>query len=267
MSVRWILGGLLLAGSTLPAPAQPGPITPAKTVKLFNGQDLAGLTTWLKDAKGADPRKVFSAKGGTLHVSGDGFGYLATDLPYRDYHLIVEYKWGKKTDGGKYVRNSGILLHATGPEGGVGGTWMSSIECQLAQGCVGDLIVIRGKDLNGKVIPVSIKAETALGSDKRPRWKAGGEIRTFTKGQLWWSLHEAGFQELIDTRGRDDVESPRGEWTKVECTCRGSRIEIRVNGTKVNECSDAFPSAGKVLLQSEGFEIDFRGWELHPLKG
>jgi len=68
---------------------------------------------------------------------------------YRDYHLIVEYKWGKRTDGGKFVRNSGILLHATGPDGGAGGTWMSSIECQLAQGCVGDLIPIRGKDEAG----------------------------------------------------------------------------------------------------------------------
>ncbi|MGZ3336771.1 MAG: hypothetical protein ACXVBV_15690 [Isosphaeraceae bacterium] len=68
---------------------------------------------------------------------------------YRDYHLIVEHKWGKRTDGGKFVRNSGILLHATGPDGGAGGTWMSLIECQLAQGCVGDLIPIRGKDEAG----------------------------------------------------------------------------------------------------------------------
>lgn len=68
---------------------------------------------------------------------------------YRDYHLIVEYKWGKRTDGGKFVRNSGILLHATGPDGGAGGTWLSLIECQLAQGCVGDLIPIRGKDEAG----------------------------------------------------------------------------------------------------------------------
>ncbi len=115
-------------------------------IQLFNGKDLTGLYTWLKDTKRDDPRKVFSVHDGLLHISGDGFGYLATEKEYRDYHLVVEYKWGKKTDGGKFVRNSGILLHAIGPDGGAGGTWMSSIECQLAQGCVGDLIVIRGKD-------------------------------------------------------------------------------------------------------------------------
>ena len=113
---------------------------------LFNGKDLAGLSTWLKDTKREDPKKVFSVKDGIVHVSGEGNGYLATDKEYQNYHLIVEYRWGKRTDGGRFVRNSGVLLNATGPDGGAGGVWMSCIECQLAQGCIGDLIVIRGKD-------------------------------------------------------------------------------------------------------------------------
>ncbi len=240
-------------------------VSPAKLTKIFNGKDLSGLTTWLKSSQRKDPTNVFSARDGILHVTGEGFGYVATENAYRDYHLTVEYRWGKKTDGGKYVRNSGILLHATEPDGGAGGTWMSSIEVQLAQGCVGDLIVIRGKDAGGETIPVTIKAETILGTDKRPRWKIGGDVRTFTKGQLWWSLHEAGFKELLDTRGKNDLESPLGEWTKIECTCRGSKIDVAVNGTKVNSCFDAFPSSGKILLQSEGFEIDFRRFEIAPL--
>ena len=204
-----VLAGLLMTAAV--ATAQQ-PIAPKEPVKLFDGKNLDGWTTWLRDTKRDDPRKVFTAKDGILHVSGDGFGYVATTKEYRDYHLSVEYRWGKKTDGGKFVRNSGILLNAVGPDGGAGkGTWMSCIECQLAQGCVGDLIPIRGKDENGNVIPVSLKAETMLGSDKRPRWKAGGDVVTFTNRQLWWHKHEAGFKELLDTRGKDDVESPLGE--------------------------------------------------------
>src|SRR5262245_4378528 len=84
------------------------PVKPTKETKLFNGKDLTGLTTWLRDTKREDPRKVFSVKAGELHISGDGFGYVATDKEYKDYHLTVEYKWGKRTDGGKFVRNSGI---------------------------------------------------------------------------------------------------------------------------------------------------------------
>ncbi len=230
------------------------------SIKLFNGKDLSGLTTWLKASGRDDPQRVFSVHDGVLHISGEGNGYIATVKEYKDYHLTVEYRWGQRTDGGKYVRNSGILLHGTGPDGGANGTWMASIECQLAQGCVGDLIPIRGKE-----IPVSFKSETVLGPDKRPRWKAGGEVRTFTKGQLWWSLHDPTFKELLDTRGKDDVESPRDQWTRVECISQGGRLQVVVNGTRVNEAFDLVPAAGKILLQSEGFEIDFRRFELRPL--
>src|SRR5215467_10373748 len=243
MSRRLAILSILAVASLAPGGEEKAAVRPDKAIRLFNGKDLTGLTTWLKDTKREDPRKVFSVREGVLHISGDGFGYVATDKPYRDYHLVVEYKWGKRTDGGKYVRNSGVLLHAVGPDGGAGGAWMSSVECQLAQGCVGDLIVIRGKDEKGEVIPVTLKAETVLGPDKRPRWKQGGQIRTFTQVQLWWSLHDPDYKELLDTRGKDDVESPLGEWTRVECICAGKTITISVNGTVINHAYDVFPSA------------------------
>jgi Domain of Unknown Function (DUF1080) len=242
------------------------PVSPREVVYLFNGRDLSGLTTWLKDTKHDDPRRVFQITDGMIHVTGDGFGYIATAEEYRDYHVVVEYKWGKRTDGGKYVRNSGILLNAIGPDGGADGTWMASIECQLAQGCVGDLITIRGADAKGAMIQVSLTSETVMGTDKRPRWMKGGEPRVFTNRQLWWSQHDPDFKELLDTRGKNDIESPVGEWTRVDCLCAGNRITVRVNGSTVNECYDAFPAAGKILLQSEGFELFVRKFELHPLK-
>jgi hypothetical protein len=241
-------------------------ITPKGTIQLFNGKDLTDLTTWLKDTKRDDPRKVFRVADGKLHITGDGFGYIATDKAYSDYHLIVEYKWGKKTDDGKFVRNSGILLHGVGPDGGAGGTWMSCIECQLAQGCNGDLIPIRGKDAKQGIVPVRFTSDVVLGPDKRPRWKKGGERREFTSGQLWWSQHDPDFKELLDTRGKNDVESPLGEWTRVECLCEGKTITVKVNGATVNHCYDAFPAAGKILLQCEGFELYVRKFEVQPLK-
>lgn len=247
----------------------PGKIEPAirpeKPIVLFNGHDLSGFTTWLKDTKVADPRAVFQVHDGQIQISGDGDGYLATRESYRDYHLIAEYRWGKRTNGGKFVRNSGILLHASGPDGGADGTWMSAIECQLAQGCVGDLIPIRGKNASGNQIAVRLASEVVPGPDNRPRWKPGGKTQIFTAGQLWWSNHDPEFKEFLDTRGRDDVESPLGEWTRVECLCDGSRITVRVNGVTVNQCHDVFPPAGKILLQCEGFELFVRKFELHPL--
>ena len=245
--------------------AEPTPISPDKTIPLFNGKDLDHFTPWLKETKENDTNRVFRVTDEMIHVTGEGFGYIATKQAYRDYRLTLEYKWGKKTDGGKYVRNSGVLLHGTGPDGAAGGVWMASIECQLAQGCNGDLICIRGKDAAGTVIPVQITSDTILGPDKRPRWSPGGEKKVFTGRQLWWNKHDPDFQELLDTRGKNDVESPLGEWTNVELLCRGAKIQVKINEQLVNEAYEVFPAAGKILLQSEGFEIYFRKVEIHPL--
>jgi len=253
---------LLHAQSTSPRSA---PITPADApIPLFNGKDLQGLYTWLKDSQREDPQKVFTVENGMIHVSGEPQGYVATVNEYANYRLVVEYKWGERTYGSKTVRNSGILLHATGPDGGRS-PWMSSIECQLAQGCAGDFIVIRGKDADGSTIPVTITSDVEVGPDKRPRWKPGGTATVYSNRQFWWSRHDPEFRELIDTRGRWDVESPLGEWTRVECTCAKNRITVAVNGQTINACYDVYPPAGKILLQSEGFEIWFRKFELHPI--
>ena len=233
-------------------------------IPLFNGNDLTGFYGWLKDTHYKDPHKVFSVDQGILKISGEVNGYLATEKEYRDYHLVVEYKWGAKTYGAKTVRNSGILLHAVGPDGNRS-PWMSSIECQVAQGCVGDFIVIRGKDSSGKEVPVTLTSDTVVARDGRTRWSKGGKPTVYSGKQFWWSKHEPGFEELIDTRGKEDVESPLGEWTRVECICSGNRITVVVNGVTVNECYDVYPSAGKILLESEGFEIHFRQFELKAL--
>jgi hypothetical protein len=47
--------------------------------------------------------------------------------------------------------------------------------------------------------------------------------------------------------------------------CDGDGITVRVNGAIVNVAYDVRPSAGKILLQSEGFELYVRKFELHPL--
>ena len=265
--------GLLLVSLT-PGPglgddAADAPRRPDRVTPLFNGRDLAGLTTWLEDARRDDPRRVFTvAPDGSLRISGDGFGYVGTARPYRDYRLVVEYRWGERT-AGKSVRNSGILLNAVGPDGGVRNTWMPSVEVQLAQGCVGDLVVIRNDpaEVPGAT-PVRFTADSADGPDGHPRWRAeGGAPRTFESGQFWWTRHDPEFGEQLDTRGRDDVESPKGEWTRVECTVDGDRIAVRVNGVLVNECRAVSPAGGgRILLQTEGSELFVRAFELHPLR-
>ena len=114
---------------------------------------------------------------------------------------------------------------------------------------------MEGLTLSSELVPV----------DNNTRWDPRGTPVTYSGKQFWWSRHQPFFKEDYDARGADDVASPVGEWTKVECLCSGSRITIKINGHTVNECSDAVPAAGKILLQAEGDEAFFRNLELRPL--
>ena len=118
---------------------------------MFDGKTLGDCYTWLKDTKREDPRKVFSVADGMLHITGDGLGGIVTNKRYRDYHLVLEYKWGDRTwhDRENATRDSGLLIHSNGNDGGYGGTWMPSIEVQIIEGGVGDFVPVGGPDETG----------------------------------------------------------------------------------------------------------------------
>ena len=264
----------LLATALLTSPlleAEKGaaaPVTPRQAVALFNGKDFSGLYIWLRASGPKDPHEVFSVRDGAIHMKGgEHRGCVTTRRAYKDYHVSVEYKWGEQTDGGKYVRNSGLLVHATGADGGAGrNAWMPSLEIQLAQGCEGDLIVIRGKDKEGDVVKVDMATHVRVAADKKTRWDPKGKKVQYSGRQFWWKDHMPFFKELLDTRGNKDVASPKGEWTRVEAICRGRTVTIKINGVIVNQAVDVFPGHGKILLQNEGHEVYFRNFTISPLK-
>ncbi|MEX0701674.1 MAG: DUF1080 domain-containing protein [Planctomycetales bacterium] len=243
------------------------PIEPMEKVVLFNGKDFTGLVGWLSKTGYEDPTNAYTVVDGTIRMSGEGVGFVRTDKKYKNYHLSVEFKWGQgRTNTSKYVRNSGVLLHGSGIDGGTGNkAWMASIEIQLAQGCEGDIIVIGGADKDGGRIASSATGKMVLGPDKKLRWSPEGvETRSGGK-QLWWSKHQVGFQELLDTRGENDVASPYGEWTKVDLICWEDTVTVKINGQTVNQVYDVKPSSGYILLENEQYEIFFRNFEIKPV--
>lgn len=263
----------LLVGQPLAFAAdgdEPTPIEPKEKIVLFNGKDLTGFYTYISDTKYEDPKKVFTVQtdGGkpAIRVSGEGgFGGLITKDAFKNYHLTVEYRWGMKTWGSreKATRDSGILLHCTGPDGGYSGTWPSSIECQIIEGGTGDLLVVPGKDAK---IPPSVIAEIVKDRDGEPTWKKGGEKQLFKSGRVNWYGRDPDWKDVLGFRGKDDVESPGQEWTKVEVLADGDHLTYLVNGKVVNEAFEATPSFGKLCFQTEGAEIFFRKIEVAPLK-
>ncbi|MEX2261067.1 MAG: DUF1080 domain-containing protein [Bryobacteraceae bacterium] len=62
-----------------------------------------------------------------------------------------------------------------------------------------------------------------------------------------------------------EVENAHGEWNLLELIADGDKVTFKVNGKVVNEGAQAKPSKGRILFQSEGAELYFRGIELRSL--
>jgi hypothetical protein len=276
-----ILLGLAVSVAAAPPDPKPAPqrtaaepATPQAVIRLFNGKDLTGFSTWLRDTRRDDSRRVFTVRDGMIRISGDGLGYLATDVAFRDYRLVTEFKWGRwnAPDRAGKARDSGIFLHSVGPDGNsadAGGAYKAAIECQVMQGAVGDLMLIRGKGDDGKEVPSHLTANATARRDAEnwPWWqKDGHPFRLERWGRINWFGKDRKWADVTGFRGAGDVESREDQWTRVECVCRGDRITVVVNGVIVNEARDVFPSAGKILLQCEGSEVYFRRLDLHPLE-
>lgn len=180
-------------------------------IQLFNGTDLDGLYTWLQDTKYEDTRQVFTVKDGMLHISGDGWGGICTKKTYRDYHLVCEFKWGPRTwDTQKdRAQDSGVLVHCSGPDGGYNGIWRASIEAQIIEGGVRDLLVVPGTHADGSpVFPLSLTAEVIQDRDGETVWKKGDERKIFSSGRINWYGRDPDWKDKLGFRGSQDLDSP-----------------------------------------------------------
>lgn len=247
---------------------------PKDFIPLFNGKNLDGLYTWLVDSQHEDPREVFSVSNGQIRISGDGLGYLGTRESYENYDLYLEFRWGKKNwkwgDRIGRARDSGLFLNATGRDGNSvdgQGAFMAAIECNIFQGATGDILLIRGRTRNNKLISPNILANVNSNrdSDEWFTWDPmGTETSIETVGRVNWRRKAANWTDTIDFRGPHDIEAKHGEWNVLECQCRPNKITISLNGQKVNEIIPLFPQSGKILLQCEGSEIYFRHLSIRP---
>lgn len=227
----------------------------------FNGKDLDGFYTFLKESKYEDPRQVFRVEDGMIRVSGEEFGGFATKEAFRDYHLVVEWKWGDETfePRARHARDSGILLHCVGPDGAVGGQWMESVECQIIEGGCGDILLVAG--LNKPEMSFEVRE----GVDGQPYFEKGGKKIRRDSGRVNWWGRDPAWKDTLGYRGPRDVENPAGEWNRMEVYCDGDRVINVVNGYVVNEGTASSHTAGKIQFQSEGAEIFFRKIEIRPI--
>jgi hypothetical protein len=246
------------------------PIRPTEVIKLFDGTTLGDCYTYLQDTKFEDPRKVFRVTDGMLHITGDGLGSLITNKEYADYHLVLEFKWGEKVWKGRVdkTKDSGLLIHSRGADGGYNGIWMPSIEVQIIEGGMGDYIMVAGNDKDGKPVPISVTCEAARDRDGEVIWQKGGKRETFdlkNRKRINWFGRDPDWADKLGFRGKNDLDKSQTEWTRFDVIVEGGHIQNYVNGTLVNEAFDSVPDSGRIQLQTELAEIFFRRWELYPV--
>lgn len=203
-------------------------------VHLFDGESLAG---WEADVPEADGNPgiapSFVVRDGKLVSLGTPRGHLITSSPYSDYRLVVEYRFPGKPG------NCGVLVHSSTPRV-LYDMFPASIEVQMQHQHAGDFWCI-GEDI--KVPDME---------QRRPR----------REGQQW-----GGFKQ--DARHihnlTDGSEQPLGQWNRMEIICKGDEVVVWVNGDLVNHGYGATVTSGKIALQAEGAEVEFRRLDLFPL--
>lgn len=124
MIARLLVGALVVA--LLPSTLTAGD---KEAVQLFNGKDLSGWTYHLRDSE-AEMKDVWSVKDGILICKGRPIGYIRTKDEYKNFKLIVQWRWPKDKKPG----NSGVLVRMMGKDK----VWPKSIEAQLQSGNAGD---------------------------------------------------------------------------------------------------------------------------------
>jgi hypothetical protein len=199
-----------------------------KSTALFNGNNLDGWTKFLRDQGiNKDPLHVFTVENGTIHVTGQEFGYLATAKSYRNFHLSLEFKWGEKKfpPREKEKRDAGICFHADLSSNKI---WPKSAECQIQEGDVGDLWLV-------------------------------DSVTTFVDGL---QTDPKDYAQVVKIR---DGERKHGEWNKVEIKVNEGRFVFLVNGVLVNEGEYLSISSGRILLQSEGAEVYYRNVQIEEI--
>jgi hypothetical protein len=197
---------------------------------------------------------------------------LLTKQAYRDYKLIIEYRWGGATWGERKdrTRDSGVLIHAQGRPGNTrkdfNGPWLRSLEFQIIEGGVGDFISVAGFTEQGEQIRPAMTFRVRKDRDGEAVYDPKGEPTVVSSGRVnWWGRSE-DWQDRLGFRGPQDVESPGLEWTRLEAIVEKGNLRYFVNGKLVNEGTDASLTDGKIMIQSEGAEIYVRRVDLEPLK-
>ena len=202
------------------------------TRSLFNGKDLTG---WKVDVphldNNPDDKVPFVARDGMLVSLGSPGGHLVHDEVNQNYRLEVEYRFAGKPG------NCGVLVHASTPRA-LYKMFPKSIEVQMYHKNAGDFWCI----VEDITVPNMVKRR---GPEKN------------------WGITEGKARRILNLT--DGSEKEPGDWNRMVIECLNDQIKVWVNGDFVNHGSKCTARKGKIAIQAEGSEVEFRKLALTPI--
>jgi len=202
-------------------------------------------------------------------------GGITTEKSFRDYRLVVEFRYTGELFGYKLKENaapdSGILFHSTGPDGAFYGVWMSSWEFNLISGANGDFwSVIDGRQGHAQRPDMHM---TVRGNYRKVGpwtgfvYDPNGTETTVLQGSCLQAFNSHVVPTYRNKSGDpvQDCEKPIGEWNTAELICDGDKATCIMNGVVVNVGENVYPSWGRIQLQNESCGCEFRRITLYPL--
>lgn len=193
-----------------------------KRIALFNQKDLKRWYAFGEEAgKHNNAADLFSVENHMIRMYGPKAGYLMSEQSFRNFELTVEYRWNTYANFVKKnnSKNSGVMYLVPAETADV--LWPKGIQFQIKEGATGDFVLLQEVTLN-------------INGKKT----------------------EAG-KSVVSKRFLD-AEKPIGEWNKIVVISKNGKITQKLNGKLVNQGTESTVTEGRILLQYEGFPIDFR---------
>lgn len=182
-----------------------------------------------KDSSLSSP---FVVRDSLLVSLGTPNGHLITDSVYSDYRLELNYRFASQPG------NCGVLVHVSTPRA-LYDMFPKSIEVQLMHENAGDFWCI---------------AEDITVPDM--------EARRGPREQ--WGVTEDKQRRILNLT--DGSEKAVGEWNHLRIECVKDEVKVWVNQVLVNHGMKSTAREGRIALQAEGSEVEFKNLILTSLK-
>jgi hypothetical protein len=176
-------------------------------------------------------RAPFVVRDSLLVSLGTPRGHLLTNQTYADYRLALEYRFAGEPG------NAGVLVHASTPRV-LYDMFPQSIEVQMEHTNAGDFWCIHEDIATPNMVE-----------------RRGPEEQ--------WGTTEGTNRRIVNLT--DGAEKPVGRWNRLTIEAVDDSIKVWVNGTLVNLGYDATAQEGRIALQAEGAEVEFRTLRLTPI--